>query len=142
MKFYKIISQSFPSSNISSKFMTISKIFHIKNTISQPYKVPIKHFLFQNQNKNSIPFQFNFSQFFGNLFWNEKIQNQSTENKNNSSIHKINESNNYIFFKPSFEKSNYNLTPENLNSLNWKKIGKKNLFEIFNSIKNEFFFKF
>ena len=48
--------------------MTISKIFHIKNTISQPYKVPIKHFLFQNQNKNSIPFQFNFSQFFGNLF--------------------------------------------------------------------------
>ena len=101
--------------------MTISEIFHIKNTISQPYKVPIKHFLFQNQNKNSIPFQFNFSQFFGNLFWNEKIQNQSTENKNNSSIHKINESNNYIFFKPSFEKSNYNLTPENLNSLNWKK---------------------
>ena len=119
--------------------MIISKISHIKNTISQPYKVPIKH---QNQNKNSIPFQFNFSQFFGNLFWNEKIQNQSTENKNNSSIHKINESNNYIFFKPSFEKSYYYLTPENLNSLNWKKkIGKKNLFEIFNSIKNEFFYQ-
>ena len=144
-------SQSFPSSNTSSKFMPISEIFHIKNTISQPYKTPIKHSLFQNQNNNSTPFQFKFSQFFGNLFSNEKIQNQSTEKKNNSSIQKINESNNYLLFKPSFEKLNYNLTPENLNSSIEKKIisdhednlkselGKKNLFEIFNSVKNEFF---
>ena len=98
--------------------MPISEIFNIKNTKSQPYKTPIKHSFIQNQNNNSTPFQFNFSQFFGNLFSNEKIQNQSTEKKNQSSIKKINESNNYIFFKPSFEKSYYYLTPENLNSLN------------------------
>ena len=119
-------SQSFPSSNTSSKFMPISEIFHIKNTMSQPYKTPIKHSF---------------------------IQNQSTEKKNQSSIKKINESNNYLLFKPSFEKSNYKLTPENLNSSIEKKIisdnednlkielGKKNLFEIFNSVKNEFFYQ-
>ena len=54
--------------------MTISEIFHIKNTISQPYKVPIKHFLFQNQNKNSIPFQFNFSQFLVIYFEMQKFK--------------------------------------------------------------------
>ena len=144
-------SQSLPSSNTSSKFMPISEIFNIKNTKSQPYKTPIKHSFFQNQNNNSTPFQFNFSQFFGNLFSNEKIQNQSTEKKNQSSIKKINESN-YLLYKPSFDKSNYKFTPEyNFNSSIEKKnisdnednlkneLGKKNLFEIFNSVKNEFF---
>ena len=159
-------SQSLPSSNTSSKFMPISEIFNIKNTKSQPYKTPIKHSFFQNQNNNSTPFQFNFSQFFGNLFSNEKIQNQSTEKKNQSSIKKINEStekknqssikkineSNYLLYKPSFDKSNYKFTPEyNFNSSIEKKnisdnednlkneLGKKNLFEIFNSVKNEFF---
>ena len=54
--------------------MTISEIFHIKNTISQPYKVPIKHFLFQNQNKNSIPFQFTFSKFLVIYFEMKKFR--------------------------------------------------------------------
>ena len=147
-------SQSLPSSNMSSKFMPISEVFHLKNTISQPYKTPIKHSLLQNLNNTSTPFQFDFNHFFGNLFSNEKLPIQSSEKKIlTSSKKKINDSNNYLLFKASFEKSNLNLTPEyNLNSAMENKmiadnedvlksnLGKKNLFEIFNSVKNELFF--
>ena len=135
-------SQSIQSSNISSKFMPISEVSQIKNNLSQVYKTPIKQSLIQNQN-NTTPFNFNFNNFFGTLF--SSGNNYRPEQINNSPF--LQNKDNFFLFKTSLEKSNLKITPgseykiqnENKNIINQNKYTKKNLYETFNSVKNEYF---
>jgi len=137
-------SQSIQSSNISSKFMPISEVSQIKNNLSQVYKTPIKQSLIQNQN-NTTPFNFNFNNFFGTLF--SSGNNYRPEQINNSPF--LQNKDNFFLFKTSLEKSSLKITPgseykiqnENINNMNQIKNEqtKKNLYETFNSVKNENF---
>ena len=134
-------SQSIQSSNISSKFMPISEVSQIKNNLSQVYKTPIKQSLIQNQN-NTTPF--NFNTFFGTIF---SSGNYNPEQINNSPF--LQNKDNFFLFKSSLEKTNLKITPgseykiqnENINNMNQIKNEqtKKNLYETFNSVKNECF---
>ena len=135
-------SQSLQSSNISSKFIPISEVS--QNNLNQVYKTPIKQSLIQNQN-NTTPFNFNFNNFFGTLF--SSGNNYRPEQINNSPF--LQNKDNFFLFKTSLEKSNLKITPgseykiqnENINNMNQINNGqtKKNLYETFNSVKNECF---
>ncbi len=135
-------SQSLQSSNISSKFIPISEVS--QNNLNQVYKTPIKQSLIQNQN-NTTPFNFNFNNFFGTLF--SSGNNYRPEQINNSPF--LQNKDNFFLFKTSLEKSNLKITPgseykiqnENINNMNQINNGqtKKNLYETFNSVKNEYF---
>ena len=128
-----------PNSNISSKFMPISEVSKIRNNIPQIYKTPIKQTLIQNPN-NSTPFNFDFNYFFGTLFSSGKKQ------ENNNSPYLQNKDN-FFLFKTSLEKSSLKITPgseykiqnENKNIINQNEQTKKNLYETFNSVKNDIF---
>ena len=136
-------SQSLQSSNNSSKFMPISEVSQIKNNLNQVYKTPIKQSLIQNQN-NTTPFNFNFNTFFGTIF---SSGNYNPEQINNSPF--LQNKDNFFLFKSSLEKTNLKITPgseykiqnENINNMNQIKNEqtKKNLYETFNSVKNECF---
>ena len=135
-------SQSLQSSNISSKFIPISEVS--QNNLNQVYKTPIKQSLIQNQ-FNTTPFNFNFNNFFGTLF--SSGNNYRPEQINNSPF--LQNKDNFFLFKTSLEKSNLKITPgseykiqnENINNMNQINNGqtKKNLYETFNSVKNEYF---
>ena len=134
-------SQSLQSSNNSSKFMPISEVSQIKNNLNQVYKTPIKQSLIQNQN-NTTPFNFNFNTFFGTIF---SSGNYNPEQINNSPF--LQNKDNFFLFKSSLEKTNLKITPgseykiqnENKNIINQNIQTKKNLYETFNSVKNECF---
>ena len=123
--------------------MPISEVSQIKNNLNQIYKTPIKQSLIQNQN-NTTPFNFNFNTFFGTIF---SSGNYNPEQINNSPF--LQNKDNFFLFKTSLEKSNLKITPgseykiqnENINNMNQIKDGqtKKNLYETFNSVKNECF---
>ena len=128
-----------PNSNLSSKFMPISEVSKIRNNIPQIYKTPNKQTLIQNPN-NSTPFNFDFNYFFGTLFSSGKKQ------ENNNSPYLQNKDN-FFLFKTSLEKSSLKITPgseykiqnENKNIINQNEQTKKNLYETFNSVKNDIF---
>ncbi len=135
-------SQSLPPSNISSKFMPISEVSQIKSNLPQMYKTPIKQTLISNPN-NTTPLNFDFNNFFGTLF--SSGNNHRDEQINNSPY--LQNKDNYFLFKNTLEKSSLKITPgseykiqnENKNIINQNIQTKKNLYETFNSVKNEIF---
>ena len=134
-------------SNISSKFMPISEVSQIRTNLPQVYKTPIKQTLINNQNYSN-PFNFDLNQYFGTLFSSDHPIPKTQEQINQSPFIQ-NKDFNFFLFKTSLEKSNLKITPgseykihnnENNNYNNNNNIEgetKKNLYEIFNSVKNE-----
>ena len=131
-------------STLSSKFMPISEVSQIRTNL-QIYKTPIKQTLINNNQNYTNPNNYELN-YFGTLFSSGNTNQKQQEQINQSPFILIKDYN--FFLKTSLEKSNLKITPgseykihnnenENKNICNKKEETKKNLYEMFNSVKNE-----
>ena len=131
-------------STLSSKFMPISEVSQIRTNL-QIYKTPIKQTLINNNQNYTNPNNYELN-YFGTLFSSGNLNQKQQEQINQSPFIPIKDYN--FFLKTSLEKSNLKITPgseykihnnenENKNICNKKEETKKNLYEMFNSVKNE-----
>ena len=135
-------------SNLSSKFMPISEVSQIRTNL-QIYKTPIKQTLIYNNQNYTNPHNYDLN-YFGTLFSSGNFIQKQQEQINQSPFIQNKDYN--FFLKSSLEKSNLKITPgseykihnnennnKNICNKNIKTETKKNLYEMFNSVKNENF---
>jgi hypothetical protein len=133
-------------SNLSSKFMPISEVSQIRTNL-HIYKTPIKQTLIYNNQNYTNPHNYDLN-YFGTLFSSGNLIQKQQEQINQSPFIQNKDYN--FFLKSSLEKSNLKITPgseykihnnennnKNICNKNIKTETKKNLYEIFNSVKNE-----
>ena len=133
-------------SNLSSKFMPISEVSQIRTNL-HIYKTPIKQTLIYNNQNYTNPHNYDLN-YFGTLFSSGNLIQKQQEQINQSPFIQNKDYN--FFLKSSLEKSNLKITPgseykihnnennnKNICNKNIKTEKKKNLYEIFNSVKNE-----
>ena len=133
-------------SNLSSKFMPISEVSQIRTNL-HIYKTPIKQTLIYNNQNYTNPHNYDLN-YFGTLFSSGNFIQKQQEQINQSPFIQNKDYN--FFLKSSLEKSNLKITPgseykihnnennnKNICNKNIKTETKKNLYEIFNSVKNE-----
>ena len=135
-------------SNLSSKFMPISEVSQIRTNL-HIYKTPIKQTLIYNNQNYTNPHNYDLN-YFGTLFSSGNLIQKQQEQINQSPFIQNKDYN--FFLKSSLEKSNLKITPgseykihnnennnKNICNKNIKTETKKNLYEMFNSVKNENF---